>query len=189
MPDVADATIPINDGSFRSLNSIVPPGRVVSAMRPAPMRWWMTFPMTIIDTIFKALAPAIARCASSPATMPTCDRRPSTASTRTRGNFFIAGFGPLGGGWGAKRTEDGISATVCLNDGDTHNAPCEQMEAKYPVLVERHALIPDTGGAGEIAAALASSASCGRARISQHPHRTQSLPAVGPRRRARGRRQ
>src|SRR5215475_8228296 len=50
---------PINDGSFRSLKTIVPPGRVVSATRPAPMRWWMTFPMTIVDTIFKALAPAI----------------------------------------------------------------------------------------------------------------------------------
>ena len=23
------------------------------------MRWWMTYPMTIVDTIFKALAPAI----------------------------------------------------------------------------------------------------------------------------------
>src|SRR5215471_14549061 len=50
---------PINDGSFRSLKTIVPPGRVVSAVRPAPMRWWMTYPMTIVDTIFKALAPAI----------------------------------------------------------------------------------------------------------------------------------
>ena len=48
---------PINDGSFRSLKAIVPPGRVVSAVRPAPMRWWMTFPMTIVDTVFKALAP------------------------------------------------------------------------------------------------------------------------------------
>src|SRR5260370_17268606 len=50
---------PINDGSFRSLKTIVPPGRVISAVRPAPMRWWMTYPMTIVDTIFKALPPAI----------------------------------------------------------------------------------------------------------------------------------
>ena len=50
---------PINDGSFRSLKTIVPPGRIVSAVRPAPMRWWMTYPMTIVDTIFKALAPVI----------------------------------------------------------------------------------------------------------------------------------
>src|SRR5260370_32275808 len=59
-----------------------------------------------------------------------------------------AGIGPSGGGVGAKLTEDGMSATVCLNDGDTHNHPVEQMEAKYPLLFERHALREDSGGAG-----------------------------------------
>ena len=62
--------------------------------------------------------------------------------------FFIGNFGPLGGGWGAKMTEDGVSATVCLNDGDTHNGPNEQAEAKFPILVERFELVPDSGGAG-----------------------------------------
>ena len=38
---------------------MLPPGRVVSAQKPAAMRMWMTYPMTIVDTIFKALAPAI----------------------------------------------------------------------------------------------------------------------------------
>jgi len=64
-------------------------------------------------------------------------------------DLFLAFIGPLGGGWGAKHNEDGVSATVCINDGDTHNSPCEQMEAKYPLLFERHALIADSGGAGE----------------------------------------
>ena len=54
----------------------------------------------------------------------------------------------MGGGWGAKHNEDGMCATVCLNDGDTHNAPCEQTEAKFPVLIERYALRQDSGGAG-----------------------------------------
>jgi N-methylhydantoinase B len=62
---------PINAGSFRSLHSVVPPGTVVSAVRPAPMRWWMTFPMTIVDTVFKALAPPFP-IASSPGITPTC---------------------------------------------------------------------------------------------------------------------
>src|SRR5204862_2397387 len=51
--------LPINDGQFRALEIVLPPGRVVSALKPAAMRMWMTYPMTIIDTIFKALAPAI----------------------------------------------------------------------------------------------------------------------------------
>jgi N-methylhydantoinase B len=64
------------------------------------------------------------------------------------GRLFIVGIGPLGGGWGAKMTEDGVSATVCMNDGDTHNSPTEQLESKYPVLVERYCLRPDSAGAG-----------------------------------------
>jgi N-methylhydantoinase B len=138
---------PINDGSFRSLTSIVPPGRIVSAVRPAPMRQWMTFPMTIIDTVFKALAPAIPDrvIAGHHADLVSANIHGVDPKKR---EFFIGGFGPLGGGWGAKRSEDGVSATVCLNDGDTHNAPCEQVETKIPVVVESHALIPDSGGAG-----------------------------------------
>jgi N-methylhydantoinase B len=138
---------PINDGSFRSLKVIVPPGRIISATRPAPMRWWMTYPMTIVDTLFKALAPVIPDrvIAGHHADLLVASLHgvnPKTAE------FFIANFGPLGGGWGAKRSEDGISATVCINDGDTHNSPNEQAEAKFPLVVERYALVPDSGGAG-----------------------------------------
>ena len=43
---------------------------------------------------------------------------------------------------------DGYSATICMNDGDTHNTPVEMMEVRFPILIERHALIPDSGGAG-----------------------------------------
>lgn len=138
---------PINDGSFRSLKAIVPPGRVVSATRPAPMRWWMTYPMTIVDTVFKALAPAIPDriIAGHHADLLIAACHGINPKSQ---EFFIANFGPLGGGWGAKRSEDGVSATVCINDGDTHNGPNEQAEVKFPLVVERYALVPDSGGAG-----------------------------------------
>ena len=38
--------------------------------------------------------------------------------------------------------------TVCMNDGDTHNSPTEQLESKYPVLVERYSIRQDSAGAG-----------------------------------------
>jgi N-methylhydantoinase B len=138
---------PINDGSFRSLETIVPPGRVISAVRPAPMRWWMTYPMTIVDTIFKALAPAV------PGRVIAGHHADLLASSfhginNRTSEFFIGSFGPLGGGWGAKMSEDGVSGTVCINDGDTHNSPNEQAEFKFPIVVERYALVPDSGGAG-----------------------------------------
>jgi N-methylhydantoinase B len=138
---------PINDGSFRSLRTIVPPGTVVSATRPAPMRWWMTFPMTIVDTIFKALAPAIPDRVIAGHHADLLAAQFHGIHPRTS-EFFIGNFGPQGGGWGARLDADGVSGTVCLNDGDTHNSPSEQVEAKFPVIVERYGLIPDSGGAG-----------------------------------------
>src|ERR1700688_4563685 len=92
---------PINDGSFRSLTSIVPPGRVVSATRPAPMRWWMTYPMTVIDTVFKALADAIPEQVIAGHHADLCVSLVHGIDPRD-GKFFLAHFGPLGGGWGAK---------------------------------------------------------------------------------------
>jgi N-methylhydantoinase B len=138
---------PINDGSFRSLTTIVPPGRVISATRPAPMRWWMTFPMTIVDTVFKALAPAIPDRVIAGHHADLLVAQFHGINPRTN-EFFLGNFGPLGGGWGAKRSEDGVSGTVAINDGDTHNGPNEQTEAKFPLVVERYALIPNSGGAG-----------------------------------------
>ncbi len=138
---------PINDGSFRSLNTIVPPGRVISATRPAPMRWWMTYPMTIIDTIFKALAPAIPDRVIAGHHADLLVAAFHGVNPRTS-EFFIGNFGPLGGGWGAKRSEDGVSGTVCINDGDTHNSPNEQAEAKFPIVIERYALVENSGGPG-----------------------------------------
>jgi N-methylhydantoinase B len=138
---------PINDGSFRNLKTIVPPGRVVSATRPAPMRWWMTFPMTVIDTVFKALVDAIPGQVIAGHHADLCVSLVHGIDPKD-GKFFLAHMGPLGGGWGAKLSEDGVSGTVCINDGDTHNSPREQLETKYPLLVERYALIQDSGGPG-----------------------------------------
>ena len=138
---------PVNDGSFRPLKVIMPMGRVISAERPFPMRVWMTFPMTVIDTIFKALSNAIPdrTIAGHHADLVFPNIH---GISPTDGKLFIVGIGPLGGGWGAKKREDGVSATVCMNDGDTHNSPTEQLESKYPVLVERYSLRQDSAGAG-----------------------------------------
>ena len=138
---------PVNDGSLRPLKVIIPPGRVVSAVRPAPMRVWMTIPMTVIDTIFKALAPVIPDrvIAGHHADLGMAMFHGLDMKEK---RLFIGSSGPLGGGWGAKQNEDGVSATVCLNDGDTHNTPVELTENRFPMLVTSHALIPDSCGAG-----------------------------------------
>jgi N-methylhydantoinase B len=138
---------PVNEGSFRSLKVIVPQGTVVSAVKPAAMRWWMTFPMTVVDTVFKAMAKAIPERTIAAHHADLVFALVHGISPRD-GRFYIAACGPSGGGWGAKHNSDGMSGVVCSNDGDTHNSPCEQLEAKYPILFERFALRTDSGGAG-----------------------------------------
>jgi N-methylhydantoinase B len=139
---------PINDGSFRNLKTVVPSGRIISAVKPAPMRWWMTFPMTIVDTVFRALTPAVPDRTIAGHHADLVIGMLNGINPMTN-EFYIAFIGPTGGGWGAKRSEDGISATVCINDGDTHNSPAEQLEAKYPLLIENYKLREDSGGPGE----------------------------------------
>ena len=144
--------LPINDGQFRGVKVVLPPGRVVSAVRPSAMRMWMIYPMTVIDTIFKALSPAIPE-------RIIAGHHADLVVTRTNGRrnqdgslFVFSGL--IGGGWGAKHNSDGVSATVAINDGDTHNAPCEQIESKFPMLVERYGLRQDSGGAGQFRGGL-----------------------------------
>ncbi len=145
--------LPINDGQFRALDIVLPPGRVVSAVKPAAMRMWMTYPMTIVDTIFKALAPAMPNQVIAGHHADLCvgrinGRRPKDDS------FYIYLGGLIGGGWGAKHNSDGRNTVIAMNDGDTHNGPSEQVEAKYPLLVERYCLRPDSGGAGKFRGGL-----------------------------------
>ena len=143
---------PINDGSFRGLTVTLPPGSVISAERPAPLRSWMSIPQTVIDTVFRALATAIPErvIAAHHADLVLAQMY----GIGKDGRFFMAHVGPLGGGWGAKHNEDGVSATVCINDGDTHNSPSEQLEAKFPIRVNHYRLREDSAGAGRLRGGL-----------------------------------
>ena len=139
--------LPINEGQFRPLEVVLPPGTVVSAVKPAAMRMWMTFPMTVVDTIFRALSPAIPNkvIAGHHADLIAAVLHGNKPSD---GSFYIYLGGLIGGGWGAKHDSDGECATICINDGDTHNGPSEQVESKYPLLVEKYGLREDSGGPG-----------------------------------------
>jgi N-methylhydantoinase B len=145
--------LPINHGSFRPLNVILPPGKVVSATKPAPVRTWMTVPMTVCDTIFKALANAgIADVLAG--------HHADLAAPRVFGIDPATGrashFPPMlsGGGWGALADADGQNATFCINDGDTHNTPVEAAEGRAPVVVSYRKLRQDSGGPGKFRGGL-----------------------------------
>jgi N-methylhydantoinase B len=149
--------LPINHGSFRPVKIVLPPGRVVSAGKPAAVRMWMTIPMTLVDTILKAMAgPCPDRVwagshddLASGQTYAYIDPRTGSLLP-SRGNDV----GLAGGGFGAVSDADGQCATVCLNDGDTHNSPVEAGEAKAPFIVRARKLRQDSGGPGRFRGGL-----------------------------------
>ena len=144
---------PINDGSFRNLTAIVPPGRVISAVKPAPMRWWMTFPMTIVDTVFKALTPAIPdrTIAGHHADLVIgllngINPKPMNSISRLSGRPAADGEQKEQRTVSAPRS---VSMTAILI-----NSPAEQLETKFPILIENYNLRQDSGGPGEFRGGL-----------------------------------
>jgi N-methylhydantoinase B len=145
--------LPINHGSFRPLKVILPPGRIVSATKPAPVRTWMTVPMTVADTIFKALAPACPENVMAGQHADLAVPRTFGLDPKT-GRAFHFPQTLSGGGWGALSDRDGQNATFCINDGDTHNTPVEAGEGKGPIFIAHRALRQDSGGPGKFRGGL-----------------------------------
>jgi N-methylhydantoinase B len=144
---------PVNEGSFRALDVIIPEGNIMMARFPAPMSGWSAIVPTVVDTIVAALAKA----------MP--DRVPAGHHGLLGGAVVFFGVNPNtnrrfvvqsleGGGWGGRPFEDGESATVSVCQGDVRNGSIEGIELKCPVMVESRRLRPDSGGAGKFRGGL-----------------------------------
>lgn len=138
---------PVNEGSFRALRVEIQEGNFMMARYPAPMASWSTAIPTVVDTVLRALAPALP------------DRVPAAHLGALGGPVVFFGYDPAyerrfvvqsieGGGWGGRPWEDGESATVSVCQGDVRNAPVESIELKCPVIVEGRRLRTDSGGAG-----------------------------------------
>jgi N-methylhydantoinase B len=138
----------LNEGSFRALKIEIQEGNFMMAQFPAAMAGWSRGLPTVIDTILKALAPALP------------DTIPAAHSGVLGGSMTFFGFDPgkktnfvlqtiEGGGWGGRPYEDGESGTVSICQGDVRNAPVETIELKAPVIVNRRALRDNSGGAGK----------------------------------------
>src|SRR5579864_2168898 len=136
---------PVNEGCFRPLEIVLPEGKLLNARPPAALGLWSIPLPTVIDTILKALAPAL------PDRIPAAHKGDmggcSFSGFRADGRRFLL-MNIFGGGWGGRPHEDGESAAVSICQGDVRNAPVELQEIQYPFLIERFALRQDSGGAG-----------------------------------------
>jgi len=135
----------VNEGCFRPLEIVLPEGTMLSAKPPAALGLWSIPLPTVIDTILKALAPAM------PDRVPAAHKGDmggcSFFGFRKDGSRFLL-MNIFGGGWGGRPDEDGESASVSICQGDVRNTPIELQEIKYPFLIEQHSLRADSGGPG-----------------------------------------
>ncbi len=144
---------PVNEGSFRALEVIIPEGNIMMARYPAPMAGWSIFVPTVVETIVSALASAM------PEKIPAAHHGLLGGSVvffgvhpESRRRFVVQSI--EGGGWGGRPFEDGESATVSVCQGDVRNGSIEGIELKCPVLVGARALRRDSAGAGRFRGGL-----------------------------------
>jgi N-methylhydantoinase B len=137
---------PANDGTFRPIHVVCPPGKFLSARSTAPIGGSGSTVPTVVDTILRALAPA-AR-----------DRVPSAHHGTYCIHVFDGKLSEAGGwfqhiessigGWGASRHRDGTGPFRSVAHGDTMEVPIELQESAHPYRLEYVRLRPDSGGAG-----------------------------------------
>ena len=124
---------PVNEGSFRALDIVLPEGSIMMARYPAPMTGWSRILPTVVDVIVRSLAPA----------MP--DRTPAAHhGTMGGGSIIFSGIDPKtnrrfvtqsieGAGWGGRPTEDGENGSVSIWEAMCATARSEAMELKVPI--------------------------------------------------------
>jgi N-methylhydantoinase B len=138
---------PINQGCFRPLTVLTRPGSLLAPTFPAPVAAGnVETSQRLVDVVLGALAQAL------PEVIPA-------ASQGTMNNLAFGGVNPntgreftyyetIAGGMGGRPDKPGLSA-VHTHMTNTRNTPVEVLEHDYPVLVQRYALRPHSGGAGK----------------------------------------
>ena len=137
--------IPANDGCYRALTVVAPRGSVLNPEPDAPVVGGNhETSQRIAEALIRALAGALpdrvqAAGVGSAAIGIIAGQRPEG------GRFTF--YEVHGGGEGAAAHRDGVSG-LRSNMGNTMNTPVEAIEHEYPLLVERHELLPGSGGSG-----------------------------------------
>jgi len=144
---VFDPQAPLNQGSFRPIEVITPPGTIVNVQRPAPAGSHGEIRKRVIATMVGALAQLV-------------PDKVAGDLCRTSFHNLIGGFDQRAGrewvhyewsagGNGAFAEDDGPSAMATIDWGDLVTVQStEVMETRMPLLVESSRLATDSGGAG-----------------------------------------
>jgi len=136
---------PANDGAFRPIKVVCPPGRFLSAGPTAPIGGsGFTIP-SVVDTILRALAACLREH------IPAAHHGTYSVHVidgRDEHGHLFQHIESAAGGWGAAHDRDGGGPFRSMAHGDTMEVPVELQEASHPYMIEYARLRPDSGGIG-----------------------------------------
>jgi N-methylhydantoinase B len=145
---VTDPLGPANDGNFRPLRVIAPPGTIFNPVPPAPTSTYWESMAFVTDLVWKALAPHMPDRLSAGHFLSVCATIVGGRDDRSGEPFAIVE--PQAGGWGGALGKDGESGLVCSGDGETYIMSNEVIEVRHPIIVEQYSLNTEDGcGRGE----------------------------------------
>jgi N-methylhydantoinase B len=137
--------VPPNDGCYRPLHVVVPPGTVLSADPDRPVVGGNhETSQRVVDAIIKAFAPVLPR--RIVAGGPTTSGVVIFGARMPEGGWRIF-YETHGGGEGANVARDGGSA-LRVHMSNVMNTPVEVIEGEYPLAVDEQALRAGSGGDG-----------------------------------------
>lgn len=144
---VVDPTAPSNDGWFRPLEVVAPPGTVFTAELPAPVGWYYEGTGHASELVWKALAPVLRERVSAGSSNSLCVTVLAGVTDEGGEPYVLVEPGMVG--WGGTEDRDGASVVSAITNGDTFNYSIELLEAKFPLRVHQYALNTADGvGAG-----------------------------------------
>jgi N-methylhydantoinase B len=136
---LTEPDLPSSGGAYVPVRVSAQEGLIVNARPPAAVVAGNTETSSrIVDVVLRAFGEAV----------PVSAQGQGTMSNTTFGNRHFTYYETLAGGQGACPDADGPSA-VHVAMSNTLNTPVEALELAYPLRVERYALRPGSGGAGE----------------------------------------
>jgi N-methylhydantoinase B len=138
--------VPANEGHYRPLKVIAPPGELMHALPPAPT-FTVWCGLLAPEVILKALAQGM------PDRVPACSGgdvfdvmglgvHPETEMPWLEATNEAVGFGAYEG-------SDGEDAIMHLSEPGCRNNPVEVLEAKAPWIIETYHMRRDSGGPGK----------------------------------------
>ena len=142
---------PNNEGYFRPIEVVAPPGTIVNPLMPASVAARGLTGFRIANAVFGALAQI------APDRVFACEVGGDTGVSfggydASRRPFVFLEF--LFGSWGGCPTHDGQDASASSVVNFSNN-PIEIIESESPLRIERYGYLPDTGGPGTFRGGLA----------------------------------